>query len=682
MVTLARAVVSIRRLGNQCWLPSPATNADDILQGKSAKVFRPVCERHTMRGHPLESDRAEDQQWIAWDSTDPLPELPQGRPGPASTESVPSGELHFWLDGDAVLCACPDCRAPMSVRLWLMVADCWRCGTSIALSEEDQRRVEALLDQQRGSDVTPESPSRRPADVPVTQPSTVAESLAGSESSPFDRQVRDTKQTAVRPVAAVAGTSAWLDRVFRDTPAWLISLIVHLILLTVLAMLRVEPHERRSILLSATVSPQLREGEQNILAPQQDELKFDLPLPENVDLTSDRTRKALLQAAEDARELQIDPDDPTVPLPDLTTVRQQLGEMGRIEAALAARDPRIRVEMVRREGGTTLTEAAVARGLRWLAAQQMPDGSWRLRGYDGRGGVESQAAATGLALMAFLGAGQTHLAGRYRAEVSRGLRWLIENQRPDGDLRADGDRQAGMYAHGQATIVLCEAFAMTGDERLREPAQRAVDFIVKAQYQDGGWRYTPEEPAAPRGGDTSVVGWQLMALQSARAARLAVPPYTLELADQFLDRVSFNQGSLYAYRPESRPTPAMTAEALLCRIYLGWRQDNPALRDGIHYLVEQHLADPNDWNIYYWYYATQTLHHYGGEPWETWNRRIRDVLVFSQEKQGKHAGSWPPRGAWADAGGRLFVTSLAVCTLEVYYRHLPLFRPLGEPSHR
>ena len=108
-----------------------------------------------------------------------------------------------------------------------------------------------------------------------------------------------------------------------------------------------------------------------------------------------------------------------------------------------------------------------------------------------------------------------------------------------------------MYAHGQATIVLCEAFLMTGDEQLREPAQRAVNFIVQAQHPAGGWRYRPGEA-----GDTSVLGWQLMALQSARAASLEVAPESFALADHFLDTVQHQNGALYAYqrgRPATDP---------------------------------------------------------------------------------------------------------------------------------
>lgn len=630
-------------------------------------------------------------RWCASNSTGPLPTMADQLSKAPSETSLPThaaaNRLTFWLDGSVVMCGCPDCAAPLSVRLWLMTADCWRCGTGIVLTEEEQQAVAQLL----GSRGVDEDRQPSQAGAPVDRSPNAAPDwrTALVPADPSEAQLanlpaeRDGDADGSEPVAVArqsprgkAKRSRWLERLLKDTPAWLISLIFHLLLLTILALLRVEEQQRLAITLSATVSHLMREGGENLIAPRQDEVQFDLPLPERVDWTSPRERKALELAAEDARELRLDPDVPAPELPPLDVVRRRLGEPAEIAHAFAARDPRIRVDVVRQEGGTTLTEAAVARGLRWLAQQQSADGSWRLRGYDGNERVESRCSATAMALMAFLGAGQTHLVGRYQEQVSKGLRWLIENQSPDGDLRGNGDTQAGMYAHGQAAIALSEAFAMTGDERLREPAQRAVDFIVLAQYRDGGWRYTPQEPRGQPGGDTSVVGWQLMALQSARAARLTVPAHTLELAGQFLDRVAHSGGSQYGYRPESRPTPAMTAEALLCRIYLGWRSDQPALRDGVRYMVEENLASPDQWNIYYWYYATQVLHHYGGASWSTWNSRIRDILVMSQETKGRHAGSWPPRGAWADAGGRLYVTALAVCTLEVYYRHMPLFRPI------
>jgi hypothetical protein len=213
---------------------------------------------------------------------------------------------------------------------------------------------------------------------------------------------------------------------------------------------------------------------------------------------------------------------------------------------------------------------------------------------------------------------------------------------------------------------------MTHDEVLHGPAQRAIDFIVQSQHRRGGWRYQPGED-----GDTSVLGWQLMALQSARAAGLTMPPETLELAGHYLDSVQHNDGARYAYRPEEGPTHVMTAEALLCRIYLGWDREYPGLVRGIQYLINEHPPHMRDTNIYYWYYATQVLHHFGGAPWDRWNLRMRDILVQTQEKRGHEAGSWHPHGGHAHVGGRLYMTALAVCTLEVYYRHAPIFRRIA-----
>ena len=247
------------------------------------------------------------------------------------------------------------------------------------------------------------------------------------------------------------------------------------------------------------------------------ELVFDLPVPEELDLLDDDVREAVLRADADAAELRIDPNSRDPFLPDLQVVRQRVRTTTGIPSTLAVRDPRIRVEVVSEEGGTTLTEAAVSRGLRWLSRHQDSDGRWSLDNFDHSpgctctgGGLHSDSAATSLALLPYLGAGQTHLAGHYRETVSRGLRWLLAEQKDNGDLRGDSEGNSGMYAHGQGAIVLCEAFLMTGDEVFRDPAQRAVDFIVKAQHSAGGWRYSPGER-----GDTSVLGWQLMALQSA-----------------------------------------------------------------------------------------------------------------------------------------------------------------------
>ncbi len=599
-------------------------------------------------------------------------------PQRTGVERSANGEL--WLNGDVLMCPCPDCQAPMTIRLWLMVADCWSCGASIELTEQQEREARKLLERsartasQAAAAAAPTAPTSPPARESAPSRAASAPPPPPQRATPSRRR----RRRRVRPAAAPVGGAAWARRFFRDTPAWLISLIFHLVLLTLLGILHMaSKQDDRFITLTTAISRDVREGGDTFEMNPDDEFVFDLPIPD-IDRPTPRTREAMIRADQDARELRINPDSKDPNLPKLDVVKNQIKKTGELRRALVARDPRVRVEMVTKEGGTTLTEAAVARGLRWLSMHQEPDGHWSLNRF-GRsrgcrcsgGGMPCDTAGTSLALFPFLGAGQTHLVGKYKDVVAKGVRWLVEHQKADGDMRAGSTGNSGMYAHGQATIVLCEAYLMTGDEQLREAAQKGVDFIVAAQHNGGGWRYAPKQA-----GDTSVLGWQLMALQSARGAGLAVPEETFGLANNFLDTVQHRDGALYAYQSRQGPTAPMTAEALLCRMYLGWKRSDPGVREGVNWLLEEHMPSKRSPNIYYWYYGTQTMHHYGGREWERWNLRMRDVLVESQRKDGHAAGSWDPRGPHAAAGGRIYMTSLAVCSLEVYYRHLPIFRQI------
>ena len=166
---------------------------------------------------------------------------------------------------------------------------------------------------------------------------------------------------------------------------------------------------------------------------------------------------------------------------------------------------------------------------------------------------------------------------------------------------------------------------------------------------------------------------------------MSVPQEVLERASQFLDRVQEQQGARYRYEPDPSKsfTPGMTAEGLLCRQYLGWPRNHPALRAGVKYLLlPENLPDWDSGrrNVYHWYYASCVLHNLQGSEWETWNAVLREELVKAQVKGGgRVGGSWhpsQPAGAIdenSDKGGRLYMTCLCLLTLEVYYRHLPLY---------
>ena len=333
-----------------------------------------------------------------------------------------------------------------------------------------------------------------------------------------------------------------------------------------------------------------------------------------------------------------------------------------------------RRELLRRMGGSKKTERAVERALKWLAAHQSADGHWdAIRFDDGCGACDGQSdikvnnALTGLSVLCFLGAGHTHThPGPYYDNVRRALQWLVDNQADDGDLRGEET----MYSHGIASIALSESYAMTGDSRLKDPVRRAVRFIDRARSEEeSGWRYDPGID-----GDTSVLGWQVMALKSARLAGIEVPQRSFETALKWLGRVTQRATpGLYSYQPGFAPTPSMTAEGMFSHLLLGLSPKHPRFEMSVDFILEN-LPDWDDKpNTYYWYYASLALFQHQGDAWKTWNRRLSKQLVKHQRRDGGAAGSWNPEGEWAALGGRVYQTALCTLMLEVYYRYLPLF---------
>jgi hypothetical protein len=280
--------------------------------------------------------------------------------------------------------------------------------------------------------------------------------------------------------------------------------------------------------------------------------------------------------------------------------------------------------------------------------------------------------ATGMALLPFLGAGNTHRDGRHERVVNRGIAALVSmiQLTPEGGSLYDGGQ---MYSQGIAAMALCEAYAMTEDKKLRAPAQAALAFICNAQDpKGGGWRYKPRQP-----GDTSVMGWQIGALKSGYLAGLDVPMIVPRRAEYFLNTVSLDEGQRYAYElKEMKYRPATTAIGLLCRMYLGAQPDNPVLQRGVERLAE---GGPSKNDAYFNYYATQVVFQYTsgkGPVWDKWNKPMRDMLTKTRASEGHAAGSWAPQSGdhGKDKGGRLYATALNCMTLEVYYRLMPIYQ--------
>lgn len=473
-------------------------------------------------------------------------------------------------------------------------------------------------------------------------------------------------------------------------PAVMISLIVHMLVVLLFGLLA----------MPERVTAQLKELVANVSEstdPLDEIAELPLDAPElDTEVTDAAMDAPSVSDSESLNPTDI-PDEPpppasmelapvgieTAPRDELLT---QLGSVS--GTGVAGRgDAKSRAAMVKAGGGTDASEAAVAAALKWFAQHQNEDGSWNFdhrvgpcQGRCGDPGAKSKAtlAATGMALLPFLGAGQTPKQGQYKQQVAAGLYYLGSNMEMTphgGDMTEHGE--GAMYGHGIASIALCEAYAMTHDKQLQAPAQAALNFIMYAQDPvGGGWRYAPRTP-----GDTSVVGWQVMALKSGHLGFLTVKPDTVKGAIKFLNAVQADGGAQYGYdRPGGGA--ATTAVGLLCRMYLGWEHDKPELERGVLHLAKQ---GPTLGNMYFSYYATQVLHQFDGPDgpmWKEWNTKMRDSLVASQAKKGHETGSWffKPGDHGSDAGGRLYCTSMATMTLEIYYRYMPIYQQKSAES--
>jgi len=340
-----------------------------------------------------------------------------------------------------------------------------------------------------------------------------------------------------------------------------------------------------------------------------------------------------------------------------------------------------RAQIVAANGGDAETEAAVEAALRWLANNQAADGRWdadqhgagreqTVLGHDRQGaGFRADTGITGLALLALLGAGHTQLAGPYRDHVARGIAFLSQSQRRDGSLGGTASLYAHMYCHAMATFALSEAYATTHAPALDHPVRRAVAYSIASQHpRSGGWRYQSGDP-----GDTSQLGWQVMALRSAELAGIEIPAETRRGMRRFLRSVAAGTyGGLASYQPRSRPSRTMTAEALACRQLLETVRDRQAEQEAVGYLLTR-LPGQGQPNLYYWYYGTLSLYQVRGDAWRKWNDALKATLLAAQRTNGPQAGSWDPQTMWGGYGGRVYSTAMAALSLEIYYRYLPLY---------
>ncbi len=319
-------------------------------------------------------------------------------------------------------------------------------------------------------------------------------------------------------------------------PSWGTSVLIHGVALVVLATV---------VFIGGVEREQPADFDTSIISLADDPLDTLTPAPRSgdpfTDARSDLAPSLSLRSSDrDLRQpnISVATFGPKLAMPDRSSSDRNSGssELSQsirthvedITAPFSGRTGAGKAQLIRREGGTPASERAVQEGLNWLARHQRGDGGWsldvsaqcKLPGCPDDVHAVSDTAATGLALLAFLGAGHIHTEpSRYQDQVKRGIDWLISHQQKTGELFLGGAINSALYSHAIATMALCEAYGLSKDPRLKEPAQLGIDYIAQAQNkEDGGWRYSPGMP-----GDTSVFGWQMFALRSAKLGGLDVP---------------------------------------------------------------------------------------------------------------------------------------------------------------
>jgi hypothetical protein len=474
----------------------------------------------------------------------------------------------------------------------------------------------------------------------------------------------------------------------RSAPWIIVSAVAHAILFLILAQfdINVAPQERDDVILQATADAPPVEPIEPPPPPEKEEVVEEQEEQIEEPIVSE-------EITDEVTESEVISDLPLSDAPFEGTGNNDVigvggGAGGRGGGGLGGRRAG--------RGGGRASQKAVDLGLEWLKNHQDPDGHWSCAGFtaqcqqnrcQGDGDPQLDVGVTGIALLAFLGAGNTPNTGKYKNTVRKGLRWLIDHQNPETGLFGEANSHTEfLYDHAIATLAVTEGYGLSKWPQLQEPAQKAIHYIQAARNPYKAWRY-----AVPPNGedDVSVTGWMVMALKSAKDFGLNVDTNALEGAKIVIDEMTdentwrtgyISKGGFSSREPGAterwphEKTEAMTAVAMLCRIFLGEDPDrSPALRGGADLLRKRlPLWDEKEGTIdyYYWYYGSYAMYQMGGQDWTVWEGKMKAAIIDTQRTDGDEVGSWDPQfDPWGRRGGRVYSTAIMTLCLEVFYRY-------------
>ena len=302
---------------------------------------------------------------------------------------------------------------------------------------------------------------------------------------------------------------------------------------------------------------------------------------------------------------------------------------------------------------------AAIRGLRWLQQTQNADGSWGA-------GADDLEASTGLAVLAFLGHGDTAASPEFGTEVRKGVEFLVAGMyatnRPASPSPA--------FGHAIATWALCESYSMMRTVVLQSPCESGLATILKGQRRSGLWDVSYRTTDGVDDIEVSVL--QVLALKSGLMMGAEEKPLRDGLR---------KASEAMKYALDAKPDVGATAGMVLCLQLCGEGRSS-ACKSGLATLATM----TPDWEapvfhdpVFRWFLANQAFFLDGGQHWMRWNRLFMPMLAEHQiglgDDTSKGGGYWDSPGS-GEPFGRVGATALCVMMFgNGSIRHLPLYSP-------
>lgn len=380
-----------------------------------------------------------------------------------------------------------------------------------------------------------------------------------------------------------------------------------------------------------------------------------------------------------------------------------------------------------KNGGSAQTEEAIEKGLLWLIRHQEADGRWdcaKNNPFHGQTPLPDftnedeyfDASVTGLALLSFFGSGYTHLSGKYKDFIRKGLDFIINCQNESGQINyekthvhneqclehgPDHGKVPRRYNHNIGTLTLVEAYALTKDVWLKPYAIKALEHARDYREPVYGWSYYLEPT------DIGPSTYYIMAMTIAKEATdLNIASSEIESARLYLNRLTQPQtgkifhleGPAYCFggfdstatgifdrlllnRLLSAQTPVVVenkaADFLMKHLPVWQPYRGGVSSEGLIGSQEKVIGVEYDIvNQWYWYFATlsflmleQVEPQHNPDYWLKWNELLKTVLLKHQRQSGDWDGSWDPVCGWGSMGGRVYSTTFAILNLQAYYSY-------------